>query len=180
MVGNGEREPPVGVVAPMTRTLKISLLGFVLFLVGCDHATKLAAERTLQSVEAGAVLPRFFGGLVELRYTRNPDVAFGLFERFAIPHESWVLVAFASVATLAVFGMWLSRRKEASKFEHFAWAATLSGALGNVVDRMGRGYVVDFLRLPHWPVFNVADVCVVAGVLGLVLCQIRLIRLTRV
>ena len=165
--------------APMNRTMKISLLGFVLFLVGCDHATKLAAERTLQS-EASAVLPRFFGGLLELRYTRKPDVAFGLFERLAIPHQSWVLVAFASAATLAVLVMWWSRRKEASMFEHFAWAATVSGALGNVLDRIGRGYVVDFLRLPHWPIFNVADVCVVAGVVGLVVCQLRLITSARV
>ena len=40
----------------------------------------------------------------------------------------------------------------------------LGGALGNVVDRLRQGYVVDFLEVPHWPVFNVADSCIVVGV----------------
>lgn len=85
----------------------------------------------------------------------------------------WLIVAFGSLATLTVLFGWFQRRVVASRAEHFAWAAIASGAIANVVDRAARGYVVDFLRLPHWPVFNVADVCIVAGVLGLLLARRR-------
>ena len=46
-----------------------------------------------------------------------------------------------------------------------AYALLLAGALGNLSDRLFRGYVVDFIHLHHWPIFNVADICIVVGAL---------------
>lgn len=154
----------------MGRRSKSLVLFFVMFLVGCDHATKLVAERALTE---GARVVTVVPGLLDLRYMRNENVAFSLLQGVDVPGKAWLIVAFASIATLAVLFGWYQRRMVASRAEHFAWAAIASGAIANVVDRAARGYVVDFLRLPHWPVFNVADVCIVAGVLGLLLARRR-------
>ena len=72
--------------------------------------------------------------------------------------------------------MWFAARKRASRAQHVAFALILSGALGNVIDRLMRGYVVDFIHLTRWPVFNVADIAVVAGVILLGICSLRASR----
>jgi lipoprotein signal peptidase len=54
-------------------------------------------------------------------------------------------------------------RRRAVWFVHGAFALVVAGALGNVTDRLARGFVVDFIHLRYWPIFNVADVCVTIG-----------------
>lgn len=151
----------------MARYARRALLLIVAFLVGCDHATKLAAERTIGDGAPVHVVK----GLFDLHYTRNYDVAFSLLRHVDGSGKAIALAVLATIATLAVAALWFRRRAVATKLEHWAFAAILAGALGNVADRLTRGYVVDFLELPHWPIFNVADVCVVLGVLGLVLAR---------
>ena len=82
---------------------------------------------------------------------------------YAPGHE--VLTAIALIA-------W-ARRRRARLAEQIGYAVLLGGALGNLVDRLARGYVVDFLHLHHWPVFNVADVAVVAGAVFLAIVSGR-------
>ena len=53
------------------------------------------------------------------------------------------------------------------------FSLVLAGALGNVIDRIDRGYVIDFIHLSYWPIFNVADVCVVFGLIALGLSRSR-------
>ena len=57
----------------------------------------------------------------------------------------------------------LLRRQSKLGFARIALLLMTAGALGNVLDRVVRGYVVDFVQVPHWPVFNVADIYVTAG-----------------
>ena len=140
------------------------LLLFTLSLVGCDHATKLVAKVTLGDGRSVALVP----GLLELRYTENHDTAFSLLRAFHFATPSSVLVIFSSAALLAVASLWWRNRRSAKLVEHVGYALTLSGAIGNVLDRAFRGYVVDFIHLHHWPVFNVADMAVVAGLVLLV------------
>jgi signal peptidase II len=52
----------------------------------------------------------------------------------------------------------------ATSIEHLAFGLIAAGAIGNVIDRAARGYVVDFIHVTHWPVFNVADVAIVLGI----------------
>jgi signal peptidase II len=59
--------------------------------------------------------------------------------------------------------LWIMRRRVSSLTERLGLAMALSGALGNLIDRLVRGYVVDFVKVPHWPVFNVADIAIVLG-----------------
>jgi signal peptidase II len=116
------------------------------------------------------------GGLLKLRVTRNPGAA------FSIGGPS-VTAVFALIAIgVIVFILRTSRR-----IQSLAWAVTLGlllgGATGNLVDRVlrapgpFRGYVVDWIQLPHWPVFNVADSCIVCGGVLAVLLAIRGVRI---
>ena len=68
---------------------------------------------------------------------------------------------------------WFVARKRATRTQHVGFALVLAGALGNVVDRAARGYVIDFIHLTRWPVFNVADIAVVAGMTLLMLAALR-------
>ncbi|MCA9624723.1 MAG: signal peptidase II [Myxococcales bacterium] len=132
-------------------------------LVGCDHATKHWAESSLGRGGV-TVMP----GVFELRYAQNHDVAFNLLRDLPSPYKLLVVTTLAALATLAMVAFWWQRRKEAPLSEQVGFVLVLGGALGNLIDRMARGYVVDFLHLTHWPIFNVADILLCVG-LGLLL-----------
>jgi signal peptidase II len=149
---------------PPSRAARALLAALAAGLVGCDHATKHAAEATLGG---GASVP-VVDGVLELRLALNLDTAFGLLSRVGIPPSPGLLAALAALGLAALVAMWLARRKEAPPVEHLGYVLVSAGAVGNVLDRLVRGYVVDFIHVTSWPVFNVADVAVVIG-FGLVL-----------
>jgi signal peptidase II len=151
-----------------SRRMCLALLACVACLVGCDHATKLAAETALRDRAPLAVIP----GVMDLLYTENHGVAFSALERLSIQPPAWLLVGLALVETAVVVALWV-RRRRGSRVEHAGFALLMAGALGNAIDRAARGHVVDFIHVHFWPVFNVADVLVVAGVLLLVLGRAR-------
>jgi signal peptidase II len=144
------------------------LVACVAALVGCDHATKLAAESSLRD-HPPLQLVR---GVVDLSYTENRGIAFDGFTRLSLHPSSWFLVAFGLATTLAVVAVWV-RRRRASWPEHVGFACVVAGAIGNVLDRAARGHVIDFIHVRFWPVFNVADVLVVVGVGVLLLAASR-------
>lgn len=90
--------------------------------------------------------------------TQNRGSAFGLF-------QGGVLVF--SVLSLAAIGimMFIMRRIQGAHFAYVGFCLVLGGALGNLFDRVRFHYVVDFLDLKFWPVFNVADMAIVAGMI---------------
>ena len=100
-------------------------------------------------------------GAVELRYVENTDVAFNAFQRVGVAHSPVVLALLACVGIVAALGLAL--------FAARTWGARIGlalivgGALGNLADRLRLGYVVDFIHVRGWPVFNVADIAVVIG-----------------
>jgi signal peptidase II len=115
---------------------------------------------------------------MELRYAENHDTAFSLLNGVDWPHKTTLLLILAAAAMAAVGLAWFRRRARATAAEHAAFAMIFAGAIGNVADRARRGFVIDFIHVEHWPVFNVADVAVVAGVLLLALVTFRAKRST--
>jgi len=123
-----------------------------------DVVTKVIAVSQLQPGEP----VRLVGGVLTLRLIRNAGAAFSQGERFT------AIFAVAAVLVLAYVAFRLVPR-----LGHGGWAVALglltAGVGGNLVDRLFRspgvlrGHVVDFLELPYWPVFNVADMCITAA-----------------
>jgi signal peptidase II len=134
-----------------------------------DVVTKVIAVDRLQPL----VPVRLLDGLLTLRLIRNPGAAFSSGERLTF------VFALAAAAVLVFVLVRLAPR-----LGHPAWAVALgllsAGVAGNLVDRLFRepgvlrGHVVDFLQLPYWPIFNVADMCITsAAVLIMVLAVIK-------
>lgn len=135
--------------------LLVLVAGGVLAL---DLWTKQWATATLAYHKPVEVIGEF----VRLTYTRNSGVAFGLGAGFRFPYY-----IFSIIAAVVILVMFL-RRAVHSRTQELALALILGGALGNLVDRITTGEVVDFIEIGwsawHWPVFNVADSAVTVGV----------------
>jgi len=149
------------------RSFGLGLLALVA-LVGCDHVTKHAAKADLQ----GHPPRQMLGSVLELRYVENTDVAFNLMR--ALPEKTRAPLLLVSgllgCATLLTLLAWRRPRRPVVQA---ALVLVAAGALGNTLDRVARGYVVDFIHVQHWPVFNVADICVTAGAALIVWASLR-------
>jgi signal peptidase II len=154
--------------ARSTLHLRLGIVLLTLSMFGCDHATKLAAEQALTNGRVVSVVR----GVLELRFTTNDDTAFSLLHNLGVARPPMLLAAVSALALLGVVAMWMVARKRASRAQHVGFALVLAGALGNVVDRALRGSVIDFIHVTHWPIFNVADIAVVAGSIVLGLCAL--------
>ncbi len=127
----------------------------VVAVVAVDQASKLVADN---GIARGDSINVFFG--LDLTNTRNSGVAFGfLGGKGAVVG---VLIALALVALVAWFAVNAAR----------AWlwlpvGLLLGGAIGNLIDRAREGAVIDFIDPVLWPAFNVADSCIVVGVLAM-------------
>lgn len=148
---------------PRTRH-QLLLLLFLTLLVGCDRVTKEAAAARLGDGTVVKVVDETF----DLRYSENREIAFNLLRAVPDPPRTWMLQALGIVASIGL-GIGIVRRKFGSLLEVSSAGAVLAGAIGNTSDRWLRGYVIDFMHLSHWPIFNVADICVTFGVAGLLL-----------
>ena len=120
-----------------------------------DQLTKRIVLNTLTKVDTVALID----GIFHLTYCENRGAAFGIMQ-----NRVWFFV----VVTVAVFVavIWyMIKYKPKNKWLNFSLTLLMGGALGNFVDRIFRGYVVDFLdfRLINFPIFNVADCFVVIG-----------------
>ena len=133
------------------------MMGLLFCLVGCDHVTKALAKSELEARPAQALIDP----VLKLRYVENTDIAFTLLSWVPLNVRAPLLLVVGALAILSVGALLLGGRVN-------GWARgglllVLAGAIGNYADRVWRGYVVDFIHVPHWPVFNVADVLIVVG-----------------
>jgi lipoprotein signal peptidase len=142
---------------PLTRPSRTGLLAAVALLVlATDVVTKLLVVATLADREV-----ELFGGLVTLRESRNPGAAFGI--------AGGMTIVFTAVAVVVALVIARTARRLRSRGWAVALGLVMGGALGNLVDRLFRdpgplrGAVVDFIDLPYWPSFNVADSAIVCG-----------------
>ena len=137
-------------------------LGFLFTVAGAVLALDLWTKRWATQALANSPPVPVLGELVRLTYTRNSGVAFGLGAGIPFPYY-----LFSIAAALAILYLFLTQRVP-TPGRRLALALILGGALGNLVDRISTGEVVDFIEVGwgrwHWPVFNVADSAVSIGV----------------
>lgn len=135
-----------------TKILYMLLIGAV---IAADQISKLLVLRFVH--DPVAVVPFF-----NLVLVWNKGISFGLFNGHAAP----VVLALIQTAIAALFAFWLTRIQ--SKPLALAVCTVIGGAVGNVIDRLWHGAVVDFLDFHafgyHYPAFNVADSCIVCGI----------------
>jgi signal peptidase II len=138
------------------------MIAAVIALAGCDGATKHVAKAELERAPPQAVI----GDFLRLDYVENRDTGFGLLRWLEPETRLPIILALQSLGAIGLMICLLRRRA----FDVYAagFALALAGALGNLGDRVLRGYVVDFIRVPHWPVFNLADIWITIGI-GLIL-----------
>jgi signal peptidase II len=116
------------------------------------------------------------GGLLDLTYVRNAGAAFGLLSRASLPFKSYF---FISISILALIGIlyFLKKLREEEIGLTLGLSLIFGGALGNLIDRVSIGVVIDFLDFHvgsfHWPAFNIADTAITIGAFLLVLKLIR-------
>ena len=148
------RGTSVTTYGPRRPRLLLLFAAVALAAYAVDQVTKVLAVEKLEGQDDVHLV----GDLLQLHFTRNPGAAFSLGTEFTP-----VLSVVAIAAACAV--LWFVRRVGS-----LGWACALgfllAGITGNLTDRLLRapdvlhGHVVDFLQLPHWPIFNVADVCI--------------------
>lgn len=127
---------------------------FVLVVV-IDQVTKHTAAAGVAPGQVENVIPG-----VKLVYVRNPGVAFGFLS------SGGTIVLVVTLVALVGLACYFALRPQ----RRLLWLPTgllIGGAIGNLIDRVLDGVVTDFIKLPHWPAFNVADIAITFGVLAL-------------
>jgi signal peptidase II len=150
-------------------------LSIALIVVVLDQITKAAIVRLIGYGDSHTVMP-----LLNLVYWRNPGAAFS-FLHAATGWQRWLFIALAAVAV--IFIIWLLRRHGGQRLFSWALALILGGAVGNVIDRLLHGYVVDFVQVHYgsaaFPAFNVADSAITVGAGLLILDELTRVRRSR-
>jgi signal peptidase II len=149
---------------PLTR------FGFTVAAIVCavDQASKIYLLFVFDLAANGPVR---LGPFIDLVLARNTGISYGLFQTQG-PLGQWVLLAFKSVAVLLLW-FWLAHAKD--RLTALSLGLIVGGAVGNAIDRLVHGWVADFVFFHistanwhfNWYVFNLADVAIVAGVIGL-------------
>ncbi len=152
--------------AARVRYLILGLVTTITVLL--DQATKIHIMQTMRLHESFPIIDGFFS----LTYIRNPGAAFGLLASTG-PVFRTIFFSLASVFALGLLATIFFRLQEEDRAGQLSIAAILGGALGNLIDRIRYGEVIDFLDFYvsayHWPAFNVADAAISVGVFFLVL-----------
>ena len=151
----------------MWREKSSSLLWFigVPFIVLADQASKWWI---IQNMRLGETIPLFPG--VNFTLAHNYGVAFGMFNDNTAMSK-FILLGFAMLITLFI-GIWLYKTPRSQKLVCLALTFVLGGALGNILDRIQHGFVIDFndcyYKNWHWWIFNLADAFITIGALFLI------------
>jgi lipoprotein signal peptidase len=169
---DGQPDRPDEPAGPRAAPRRVgTLTAIALAVLAADIATKVTIVATLSD----RAPVRLLAGLLTLRVWRNPGAAFSF--------GPSLTVLFSAIAV----GVIIYILRTSQRIRSLAWAVALGlllgGASGNLTDRIFRfpgpmrGYVVDWIQVPHWPVFNVADSSIVCGGILAVLLAVRGIRI---
>ncbi len=145
----------------MPKFPKLKWLWLAALLLGLDQASKLAVDKSFALYESVAVMPFF-----NLTYVHNTGAAFSFLSE-AGGWQRWFFAALAIIMS-TIMTLWLTRLKAHETLLAVSLSLILGGAMGNLIDRLAYGYVIDFLDVYyqtwHWPAFNIADSAITIGV----------------
>jgi signal peptidase II len=144
-----------------------------LLILIVDHVTKWMARATLESHQPIELI----SGYLRLSYVHNSGVAFGLFDKVDSPWKPYILAAMAVLAVILIL-LYRAHMPADRTLLQLALAVTMGGILGNFLDRVIRGYVVDFIEFHihevfYWPTFNVADSAITIGIALLLIDTVK-------
>ena len=144
------------------------LMGVSFVLIALDQITKMLVIHNMNLHESIPVIKGFFN----FTYIRNPGAAFGI---FATTNSAFRLIFFVgtSIFALGLLGTIFYRLHPADLWGQLTVSSIFGGAIGNLIDRLRYGEVIDFLDFQvngyHWPAFNVADSAISVGVVSLLI-----------
>ena len=154
---------------------------FILFfvsalIVGLDQISKYFICKLVPLYSQIQVIDGFFN----IVHIRNSGVAFGLFKRFGSEYRLISMLVVSLIAVFLIFFL-VSQLKRGCKLQAFSLSLILGGAIGNLIDRMLIGEVVDFIdvhwaEVYHWPAFNVADSAITVGIIFIIFDELFLSR----
>jgi signal peptidase II len=141
-------------------------------VVVLDQITKRIVASALELHDSREIV----GGVLSLTHVRNRGAAFGFLSSADLPYQSFLFAAL-SVIALGAIAAYAIKLPATQRWPQVALALIMGGAVGNLIDRLAHGYVIDFVdvywRVHHWPAFNVADSCISVGVGMLILDLLR-------
>jgi len=155
------------------RSKILLLLSIVIICTSCDLSIKWLAARHLQWSAPITIINNF----VELRYTENEAIAFSMLHSVHHSTRKWIIYSLSGFALIFLILLIWQVRKD-SMWWLVALMLILSGALGNLSERIMHGYVIDFIHLHYydrfsWPIFNVADILITCGGILLAVLMLR-------
>lgn len=116
---------------------------------------QLSKYYMVQFLNNGIVYP-IIGNILELTFVKNKGAAFGVLQ-----NQTVFFVIITIMVSIAL--IYLLITVSGQFYIKLSLSMILGGAIGNLIDRVRLGYVVDFIHISHWPVFNIADMCIVFG-----------------
>ncbi len=144
--------------------MKIRHYLIALTVLVLDHVVKYWVAANLDPAKPVDI----FVGYLRLSYAENTGVAFGFFDSVDFPYKPYILgaLALAAVVIIVAYG---ARSPADRALLHYGLALTVGGILGNFIDRVLHGYVIDYIDFHiqdifHWPAFNIADSCITIGI----------------
>ncbi len=150
-------------------------LGIALIVILLDQLTKIAVQKTFSYGNPHALAPFF-----NLLLVYNKGAAFS-FLAMAGGWQRWAFTALGVVAAVVI--CYLLKQYSGQRMFCLALSLIMGGAIGNVIDRLAYGHVIDFLDFHvnawHWPAFNLADSAITVGVVLLIIDELRRVRGSR-
>ncbi len=141
----------------------LNLFFLFLFLVTLDQITKALVISFFDLYESVSLFP-----IINLTFVVNYGFAFGLLND---PSLNQIVVSIVILLIISYFFYLLIKTQD--KIFQFTLTLVLAGAMGNFLDRIFRGFVIDFIDIyigqNHWPAFNIADSCITLGFIGLMI-----------
>jgi len=148
----------------------LKYLWLSLLVIVADQISKIVMVNWLDLYETVSVLPFF-----NLTMAHNTGAAFS-FLAGAGGWQRWFFVVLAGLISVVLI-IWMRRLAQTAKLEAISLALIIGGAIGNVIDRLIYGYVIDFLDVYagsyHWPAFNIADSAICVGAVLLIIDSFR-------